>query len=49
MPRRMHKPSSRSSQRCSLAAPALADTLIDNANGIQVGADGKLQRFDGAC
>ena len=29
------------------ASPALADTLIDNANGIQVGADGKLQRFTG--
>ena len=28
------------------AAPALADTLIHNANGIQVGADGKLQRFE---
>jgi len=30
----------------ALATPALADTLIDNANGIQVGADGMLQRFD---
>ncbi|MBA3510319.1 amidohydrolase [Sphingomonas sp.] len=29
-----------------LATPALADTLIHNANGIQVGADGKLQRFE---
>lgn len=29
------------------SAPALADTLVDNANGIQVGADGKLQHFDG--
>jgi len=29
------------------ASPALADTLIDNANGLQVGADGKLQRFTG--
>jgi predicted amidohydrolase YtcJ len=28
-----------------LATPALADTLIGNANGIQVGADGRLQRF----
>ena len=28
-----------------LAWPALADTLIDNVNGIQVGADGKLQHF----
>jgi hypothetical protein len=30
-----------------LASPAFADTLIDNARGIQVGADGKLQRFSG--
>jgi len=30
-----------------IAAPALADTLIDNANGIQVDAQGKLQRFSG--
>ncbi|MDQ3245623.1 MAG: amidohydrolase [Pseudomonadota bacterium] len=29
------------------ASPAIADTLIDNANGIQVGADGKLQSFNG--
>ncbi len=29
-----------------LASPALADTLIHNANGIQVGPDGKLQRFE---
>src|SRR3954447_2000766 len=28
-----------------LASPALADTLIDNVNGIQVGADGNLQHF----
>ncbi|WP_395621824.1 amidohydrolase [Sphingomonas daechungensis] len=28
-----------------LATPAFADTLIDNARGIQIGADGKLQRF----
>ena len=27
------------------AAPASADTLISNVNGIQVGADGKIQRF----
>ena len=26
-------------------APALADTLISNVNGIQVGTDGKIQRF----
>ena len=30
-----------------LPTPALADTLIDNANGLQVGADGSLQRFTG--
>ena len=29
----------------TLPAPALADTLIDNVNGIQVGADGKIHRF----
>ena len=29
------------------ASPALADTLVDNANGIQVDAQGKLQRFTG--
>ena len=29
-----------------LASPALADTLIDNANGIQVGAEGTIQRFE---
>jgi predicted amidohydrolase YtcJ len=29
------------------ASPALADTLIYNVNGIQVGADGKLQHFTG--
>ena len=28
-----------------LATPAFADTLVTNVNGIQVGADGKLQRF----
>ena len=30
-----------------LAPPALADTLIDNTNGLQVEASGKLQRFTG--
>ena len=30
-----------------LATPAAADTWIVNVNGIQVGADGKLQRFTG--
>src|SRR5690242_17926220 len=28
-----------------LSSAAQADTLIDNVNGIQIGADGKLQRF----
>jgi len=31
----------------SAASPATADTLIDNANGIQVDAQGKLWRFNG--
>jgi predicted amidohydrolase YtcJ len=30
-----------------LASPAFADTLIDHANGIQVGADGAIAHFDG--
>lgn len=30
-----------------LASPAAADTLVRNANGIQVGANGKLERFTG--
>ncbi|HWI76209.1 MAG TPA: amidohydrolase [Sphingomicrobium sp.] len=30
-----------------LASPAFADTLIDNANGIQVDANGNLYRFSG--
>jgi predicted amidohydrolase YtcJ len=30
-----------------LSAPAWSDTLVSNVNGIQVGADGKLQRFGG--
>jgi predicted amidohydrolase YtcJ len=30
-----------------LATPAFADTLIDHANGIQVGADGAIAHFDG--
>ena len=30
-----------------LASPALSATLIDNARGVQVGADGKLERFSG--
>jgi predicted amidohydrolase YtcJ len=28
-----------------LASPAFADTLVTNVNGVQVGTDGKLQRF----
>lgn len=28
-------------------APALADTLIDNVNGITLGADGQVERFNG--
>src|SRR5687768_10840772 len=31
----------------SVATPALADTLIYNVKGIQIGTDGKLQRFGG--
>jgi predicted amidohydrolase YtcJ len=31
----------------ALAAPALADTLIDNVDGVTVGTDGKVQRFTG--
>ena len=30
-----------------LPAPAAADTLVDNVNGLQVGQDGQLQRFTG--
>jgi predicted amidohydrolase YtcJ len=30
-----------------LTSPAFADTLIDHANGIQVGADGAIAHFDG--
>ncbi len=30
-----------------LASPAFADTLIDNANGMQVDPSGKLQHFTG--
>jgi len=30
-----------------LSSAALADTLIDNVNGIQVGPDGRLQHFSG--
>ena len=31
----------------ALSTPAFADTLIDNANGIQVNAAGQLERFSG--
>ena len=31
----------------TIPAPAIADTLIDNANGIQVDASGKIERFSG--
>jgi predicted amidohydrolase YtcJ len=31
----------------SAAAPAFADTLISNINGMHIGADGKVQRFGG--
>lgn len=31
----------------ALAAPAWADTLVDNVDGMTVGADGKVQRFTG--
>jgi len=30
-----------------LSSPALADTLIDHANGIQAGARGQLEHFTG--
>ena len=30
-----------------LSSPAIADTLVSNVNGIQVGPDGKLQHFTG--
>jgi predicted amidohydrolase YtcJ len=44
MPHAMHKPLF--ALLALLASPALGDTLIYNANGIQVGADGQLQRFE---
>jgi hypothetical protein len=31
----------------AVSSPAMADMLIFNANGLQVGVDGKLQRFSG--
>ena len=31
----------------ALPAPAIADTLIDNANGIQVDSEGRIERFTG--
>ena len=42
----MRKLAPRASARCSPHA-ASADTLVTNVNGIQVGADGKLQHFSG--
>ena len=41
----MHKPLLALAGCC--ATPACADTLVSNVNGIQVGADGKLQHFTG--
>lgn len=31
----------------AIAAPALADTLVDNVDGVTIGADGKVLRFTG--
>jgi predicted amidohydrolase YtcJ len=31
----------------ALAAPALADTLVDNVDGVTIGKDGKVRRFTG--
>jgi hypothetical protein len=44
MPRRMRK-TALALAIALLASPALADTLVSNVNGIQVGADGKLHHF----
>jgi predicted amidohydrolase YtcJ len=44
MPRRMRK-TALALAIALLASPALADTLVSNVNGIQLGADGKLQHF----
>ena len=42
----MLKPALAATLALLLAAPAAADTLIHNVNGIQVGPDRKLQRFE---
>ena len=42
----MIKPLTAALSMALLASPAFADILIQNANGIQVGANGKLQRFE---
>src|SRR5688572_25791795 len=44
MPRRM-KPHLLALAALLASSPAAADTLVGNVNGIQVGADGKLQHF----
>src|SRR5690242_16325174 len=46
-PRRMKRPLLLALTAALLASPALADTLIDNVNGIQVNATGDLQHFTG--
>jgi predicted amidohydrolase YtcJ len=35
------------SSTLALAAPALADTLVDNVDGVTIDAEGKVQRFTG--
>jgi len=45
MPRVMHK-TALALIAALLASPAWSDTLIGNVNGMQVGADGKLERFE---
>lgn len=47
MPRAMRTLLVAASALLLAASPALADTLVDNANGIQVDAQGRLQRFTG--
>src|SRR5882757_994554 len=44
MPLAMHKPLL-ALAAALLASPALADTMVYNVNGIQVGPDGNLQEF----
>ena len=43
----MRKSSLALAPRSSPHHPPLADTLVDNVNGIQVDANGKLQHFTG--